>query len=181
MAPDRLELARNVYRDALAAARVRSTPTTWARLVRAGQNVREALQGCAGVSCARPPPARAARSAPPLRVLVVEDDAATRDALRDILLEQRMDVRVAPDGAGALELLRTGPWSPSVIVIDAVLPDLSGAELHDRLRCDPRLRDIPLVIMSARRDARIPSLRFFEKPFDPTDLIAAVTQLSNGA
>ncbi len=164
------------YREALAAARARSTPATWARLVRAGQNLRDARRE--PVAAAGRLSARIAPAAGRLRVLVVEDDPATGDALRDILLEQRIDVRVVGDGAAALQLLRDGGWSPSVIVADGVLPDGSAAELHARLRVDPRHQAIPFVVMSARPDARVPSLRFFEKPFDPTELIEAVTQLA---
>src|SRR5690242_13095695 len=116
---NRVALADQAYRDALAAARAESSPHTWRRLVRAAQNLRDAQPNGAGAS-------RGGHVRPGPSVLLVEDDAATRDALRDILCEQRIRVWTAPDGRAALELLRSGRITPSVIVMDLMLPRMSG-------------------------------------------------------
>ena len=170
---NRVALAEQAYRDALAAARAESSPSTWRRLVRAAQNLRDA-QPRAGASRGGH-----ARNAP--SVLLVEDDAATRDALRDILSEQRIRVWTAADGRAALELLRSGRIAPSVIVMDLVLPRMSGFELREALRADPALAGIPVVAMSGDRNAQIDAARRFEKPFDATDLVDALLELARTA
>ncbi|MFL5274228.1 MAG: response regulator [Anaeromyxobacteraceae bacterium] len=168
---NRVALAEQAYRDALAAARADSSPHTWRRLVRAGQNLRDA----------QPKRAGALRGGPGPSVLLVEDDVATREALRDILSEQRIRVWTATDGCAALELLRSGRITPSVIVMDLFLPRMSGFELREALRGDAALARIPVVAMSGDRNAQIDAARRFEKPFDATDLVEALLELAQSA
>jgi CheY-like chemotaxis protein len=167
---NRATLARVAYAMALAAARAHSTSQTWRRLARAGQNLRDALRAPDAVEPVR---RRAARP----RVLLVEDDAATRDALRDILVHEGIEVCAARDGTHALALLRAHAARPSVIVVDLVLPGMSGWELCERLRAIPGLARVPVVAMSGRRDVSIAADRLFEKPFDPSELVEEVRRL----
>ena len=171
---NRVALAEQAYRDALAAARAESSPHTWRRLVRAAQNLRDAQPKRAGAL-------RGGHARPGPSVLLVEDDAATRDALRDILSEQRIRVWTAADGRAALELLRSGRITPSVIVMDLMLPRMSGFELREALRADPALAGIPVVAMTGDRNAQIDAARRFDKPFDATDLVDALLELARSA
>jgi CheY-like chemotaxis protein len=107
-------------------------------------------------------------------VLLVEDDAATRDAFRDVLCEQRIRVWTAEDGHAALELLRSGRISPSVIVLDLMQPRMSGCDLREQLRADPALATIPVVAMIGDHNAQIDAVRRFEKPFDAIHLVEAL-------
>ena len=172
---NRTALARAAYATALAAARAHSTPYTWRRLVRAGENLRDALREPG----AQPEPAR--RHAAHPRVLLVEDDPATRDALRDILVQEGIEVWAARDGTHALALLRAHAARPSVIVLDLVLPGMSGWELCERLRAIPGLARVPVLAMSGRRDVSIAADRLFEKPFDPSELVEEVRRLGRSA
>jgi CheY-like chemotaxis protein len=170
-----IELAQQGYRDALAAARAESSPRTWRRLVHAAESLRDALPKVAD------PGRHTAQSRLVPSVLLVEDDAATRDALRDILAEQHIRVWTAEDGHAALDLLRSGRATPSVIVLDLMLPRMSGWELRERLRADPALADIPVVVMTGDHHARIDAARRFEKPFDASDLVDTLFELARTA
>jgi CheY-like chemotaxis protein len=166
---ERLRMARHTYGEAVASARRRNTASAWRRLVRAGQNLRDVERAARrATSPGRPRPRRS--------VLLVEGDPADRDALRE-LLSERLEVWSAADGESALQLLRSMRSPPSVILLDLTLPSMSGRDLQRHLDRDRVLSRIPLVVMSACRGAGVHAARFFEKPFDPTELLGAVSQL----
>jgi CheY-like chemotaxis protein len=86
----------------------------------------------------------------------------------------------AADGSEALTLTRE--VRPDLIVLDVMLPGLSGIEVLEALRLDPELRSIPVVVITAWSHAEIDAQvagadRFVSKPFDPDDLSAAVEEL----
>jgi signal transduction histidine kinase/CheY-like chemotaxis protein len=123
------------------------------------------------------PPERGAR------VLLADDNADMRDYVRR-LLSDRWHVDVVPDGEAALEAVRRHP--PDVIVSDVMMPVLDGFALLRALRSDPRTRDIPVIMLSARsgEESRIEGLEagandYLVKPFSARELIARVqTQLT---
>jgi CheY-like chemotaxis protein len=93
-----------------------------------------------------------ARTEPPRpSILIVEDDAAIRDALADGLEGEGFDVRAAEDGARALELIEESV--PSLILLDLMMPRMTGWQLIDEMRKSPDLHDIPVVIVTAARYA----------------------------
>src|SRR2546422_10436111 len=81
------------------------------------------------------------------RVLVVEDDKATRGAVRALLEDAGYECCEAIDGEAALASLRTA--RPDLVLLDLGLPGLSGAEVHRALPRDPRTRFLPTVFLSA--------------------------------
>ena len=84
-------------------------------------------------------------------VLVVEDDAATRRALRRLLEGEGLAVVEAGDGRAALELLAGGATAaPGLIVLDLLLPELDGFAFAAEVRRDARWRDVPIVVLTAR-------------------------------
>jgi CheY-like chemotaxis protein len=85
------------------------------------------------------------------QVLVVDDDESIRETLSDVLRDEGFLVEQAENGAEALTYLRAqGPERlPAVIVLDLMMPVMSGAEFRERQLDDPRLSKIPVVIMSA--------------------------------
>jgi FixJ family two-component response regulator len=112
-------------------------------------------------------------------VAVIEDDAAARRALTRMLRAQ--GVRVA-SFASAEELLQAFPETrPRCLVIDVMLPGMSGPDLVDRLRADHVLP--PTIFVTGRMDAPqmlrrrgmgdVPCL---QKPFEPSLLVQAVTR-----
>lgn len=102
------------------------------------------------------------------RVLVVDDEEPTRNALCE-LLEDEFVVLGRADAEGALQTL--DGETPDVVVTDLTMPGLGGAELVRRLR--EQHPQVPVVVMSARaRPATIPAgeVPFFAKPIDVTAL-----------
>ncbi len=89
-------------------------------------------------------------SAPPdkPRILVVEDDLSTREALSMLLSAEGYGVSTAADGVAALEQLRDGQ-RPGLILLDLMMPLMDGWQFrHEQLR-DPSLANIPVIVCSA--------------------------------
>jgi diguanylate cyclase (GGDEF)-like protein len=115
----------------------------------------------------------------PARVLVVEDDEATREALRALLGDAGYVTDEAMDGEHAVAAMRKAPVD--LVLLDLGLPGMSGAEVHRRLRLDPRTRFLPIVFLSARsdREVKLAELEagaedFITKPYDADELLARV-------
>jgi CheY-like chemotaxis protein len=83
----------------------------------------------------------------PRRILVVDDNADLRENLVECLELEGYSVGAASDGARALALLAADPL-PDLIIIDMMMPGMTGRELVARLRADPRLRALRLVLAS---------------------------------
>jgi two-component system cell cycle response regulator len=90
------------------------------------------------------------RSPRPL-ILVVDDDAATRSALLE-LLEDEFHILTASDGVEAMALTRA--HLPEVVLADLSMPRLGGMGLLELLQSDPRTQDVPVVFFSAQDDPR---------------------------
>lgn len=115
-------------------------------------------------------------------VLVVEDDDDVREEVRGALESHGYRVLEANDGGDALAILRL-PEAPAidVIVLDLLMPKVSGWELVDNLCGDPALSQIPAIIataVSVRRSASgIPArMGWLCKPFGEEALLAAVRE-----
>ena len=102
-------------------------------------------QSAAVAITAAAPLVPAARSA---RVLVVEDSLVAAEMHRGILFGAGYLVEVAHDGVEALELLRGRDWD--LVITDVDMPQMNGVELTVHLRADPRLRGLPVIIVSSR-------------------------------
>ena len=113
-------------------------------------------------------------SAPPLRILVVEDERPIRKLLRMGLTAQGYQIWEAPDGKSALELLAQ---KPDLIILDLGLPDIQGLELLPTIRA--RNEKVPIVVLSSRGDeaAKVAALDlgaddYVTKPFGTDELLA---------
>lgn len=121
-----------------------------------------------------------------LQVLLVEDDADTREVLRAILDSDGFRVITAVDGFDALRRLQTlremNPAAPCVIVLDYMMPRCSGPQFRERQLANPAIADVPVVIVSAISDLKgLDPLRPFDvlqKPVDPEALSASVRRAS---
>jgi CheY-like chemotaxis protein len=82
------------------------------------------------------------------RLLVVEDDAAERTSVVELLGHDDVDVSTASTGSEALTLLREQAFD--CVVLDLRLPDMSGFEVLERVRDDEQLRDVPIVVFTGR-------------------------------
>src|SRR5262245_53475016 len=86
-------------------------------------------------------------------VLIVEDDFDFRDALQTLLTLHGLEVSCAFDGREALDLLHRG-LDPCVILLDMMMPRMSGAAFRQAQLQDPRLEAIPVVVLSASDDGK---------------------------
>ena len=112
-------------------------------------------------------------------VLVVDDDADAQFIYPVALEHAGYDVRLAVNGAEALEAIAGEP--PNVVVLDFAMPKLSGPDVFARLRADPATRKIPVIACTAVAvEADVAGLRaqgyadVLLKPVDPAVLVAAV-------
>ncbi|MBA0051576.1 response regulator [Streptomyces sp. AJS327] len=117
------------------------------------------------------------------RVLVVDDSEVIRQLIRVNLELEGFEVSTAVDGAECLEVVHG--VRPDVITLDSVMPRLDGLRTAERLRADPRTRDIPLAMVSAcslaemgagGAEARLDA--FLAKPFEPVELVRMVRRLT---
>lgn len=114
---------------------------------------------------------------PQKRVLVVDDDASTREFLSAVLEQHGLRVDVASDGQQALELLRKTSYA--VVLLDLIMPVLDGFAVLDRMGEEGRSLPVVLVVTGADRGAisRLDPQRIqgiVRKPFDSEELAELV-------
>jgi two-component system chemotaxis response regulator CheY len=109
------------------------------------------------------------------RVLLVEDDPGSREAIRTLLEASGFAVTLAVDGAEAWELLARGP-RPIAILADLYTPRMTGHDLVARIRRTPRFAGVPIIAMSAAdpEEVRPRAEAFLEKPFSREELEGAL-------
>ena len=112
----------------------------------------------------------------PLRILVIEDDAASRAALTQCLREEQCVVFGAGDGATGLDIALREPLD--LVVLDLMLPRLDGIHLLEKLR---QRSDVPVIVVSAKRgeNDRVEALDvgaddYLTKPFTSRELLARI-------
>ncbi|MBI4056245.1 MAG: response regulator [Elusimicrobia bacterium] len=81
-------------------------------------------------------------------ILIVDDDSHFRETLTDALSLRKLEVHSVTSGAEALKILET--MTPSVMLLDVQLPDIHGFELCRILKRSQRLKNVPVVFLSAR-------------------------------
>jgi DNA-binding response OmpR family regulator len=120
----------------------------------------------------------------PVRVLVVEDDPNVRGLLQTLLVAEGYAVVTASDGMDGLG--QAAASSPALVLLDLVMPDLGGARVLERLRDDPLLSRIPVIVVTGHEDA-LPEVRaslgtenVFLKPFAVAELLARVGAVTGG-
>jgi CheY-like chemotaxis protein len=82
-------------------------------------------------------------------VLIVDDDAEVRDVVRSTVQSAGMRAAEAINGCAALDWLRTNPH-PALILLDLMMPEMDGFEFLERVRADPTLRELPIVVLTAK-------------------------------
>jgi len=112
-------------------------------------------------------------------ILVCDDDPSLRELVRAVLGSGYRFIEAA-DGSEALELTRE--LRPDLIVLDVMLPGLSGIEVLEAIRTDAEISDMKVVVITAWSHAEMEvqvagADRFVSKPFDPDELSRAVEEL----
>jgi DNA-binding response OmpR family regulator len=112
-------------------------------------------------------------------ILIVEDEKDIIEVLRYYLEKENYRVHVAQDGFNALEL--ASKIIPNLILLDLMLPRLDGIETCRRLKADERLRDIPVIMLTAKAEEadKVKGLEigaddYVTKPFSAKELIARI-------
>jgi CheY-like chemotaxis protein len=108
-------------------------------------------------------------------ILVVDDDPDIRETLRDVIEAEGFAVVTADSGRAALEALIMG-LRPRLIVLDLMMPSLSGWDVLDAIRGDRALADFPVAVVSAAGSLTPPqgATHFLKKPIDLDSLLDLV-------
>ena len=115
------------------------------------------------------------------RVLVVEDEAPLRELIV-VTLGDSYVCEEAADGDAALAVLEERP--PDLVFLDVMLPGIGGIDILRKMRADPKLRDVPVVVVSAWQGAEDVKValesgadRFVAKPFRVDELASVADEL----
>jgi DNA-binding response OmpR family regulator len=126
---------------------------------------------------AKPP-----RDSRPVTILWVDDDRLLLTFGRDILERHGYRVRTALDGPTGIAAARED--SPDLIILDVVMPDMTGYEVCRRLRAEPGLQDTPVLLLTSLQDPQVDVLGrgigetfTMSKPSDPEMIINIIGQV----
>lgn len=120
-----------------------------------------------------------AMSARPINVLIVDDESAIREMVRFALVRSDMAVHGAENAREALAAISSN--KPDIILMDWMMPGISGLELTRRLRRESLTADIPVIMLTAKitEDDKVAGLEagcddYVLKPFSPRELVARI-------
>ncbi|TVU52000.1 MAG: response regulator [Arthrospira sp. PLM2.Bin9] len=113
------------------------------------------------------------------KIIVIDDSKVIRVKVREMLPQGNFDVLEAKDGKEGIDLVRQE--HPNLIMLDFLLPKLSGWEVFQQIQASEELRKIPLVLMSGRKEEVTEKIaepfeyfEFIEKPFEKGQLVDAI-------
>jgi CheY-like chemotaxis protein len=117
---------------------------------------------------------------PPKKILIVDDDTNLLTILEKRLVASGYEVVVARDGAEALTMV--GAQMPDLIVMDVIMPKMTGYEVLEKIRGVDSLRKIPAIIISAKGSMRdffadLSGVEFMTKPYEIKALLAKIERL----
>ncbi|RMF22297.1 MAG: response regulator, partial [Cyanobacteria bacterium J083] len=113
--------------------------------------------------------------------LVIDDSKVIRMRVKDMLPPGNFEVIEAKDGLEGFNLIRSE--NPNLIMLDFLLPKMSGWEVYQKIQAEHHLKSIPLVLMSGRKEEVTDKMSepfeffsFVEKPFDQKQLVDAIKE-----
>jgi len=113
------------------------------------------------------------------KILVIDDSRVIRVRVKEMLPPGNFEVLEAKDGLEGLNLIRKE--RPNLIMLDFLLPKLSGWEVFQEIQADADLQKIPLVLMSGRKEEVVEKIHepfeyfeFIPKPFEQKELVGAI-------
>ncbi|MEM7579352.1 MAG: response regulator [Mastigocoleus sp.] len=116
------------------------------------------------------------------QLLLVDDEPALREAVKEYLQESGFSVQVASNGSEGWNLMQQS--SPDLVISDIMMPQVDGYQFLKQLRDDPRFSSLPVVFLTAKgmTSDRIEGYQagvdaYLPKPFDPDELVAIVENL----
>ncbi|PSF36671.1 two-component system response regulator [Aphanothece hegewaldii CCALA 016] len=120
------------------------------------------------------------------KILVIDDSKVIRMHVKDMLPVGNFDVLEAKDGLEGYNLIRSE--QPNLIMLDFLLPKMSGWEVYQEIQKEYHFKSIPLVMMSGRKEEVIEKIpepfeyfAFIEKPFDQKQLVEAIKEAMSKA
>ncbi len=115
------------------------------------------------------------------KILVIDDSKVIRMRVKDMLPDGNFEVIEAKDGLEGFNLIKTE--NPNLIMLDFLLPKMSGWEVYQEIQKEQKYRSIPLVLMSGRKEEVTDKVTepfeyfaFVEKPFDREQLVEAIRE-----
>ncbi len=119
------------------------------------------------------------------RVVIIEDDNQIINLVTLILSQQGYEVYGAESGADGLDLVRD--LLPDLILLDLMMVDIDGWDVYERLKGDPELQNIPVIVVTAKAQSIDVKLGlqiakvddYITKPFSPQQLLVSVEQVLN--
>ncbi|MFZ4641239.1 MAG: response regulator [Nodosilinea sp.] len=113
------------------------------------------------------------------KILVIDDSRVIRMRVRDMLPQGNFEIIEAKDGVEGMDAIRS--QRPNLIMLDFLLPRMSGWEVFQEIQANPDLQRIPLVLMSGRKEEVTEKMtepfeyfEFIQKPFEQKELIEAI-------
>jgi two-component system response regulator len=113
------------------------------------------------------------------KILVIDDSRVIRMRVRDMLPQGNFEVIEAQDGVEGMDAILS--QRPNLIMLDFLLPRMSGWEVFQEIQANPELQHIPLVLMSGRKEEVTEKMtepfeyfEFIQKPFEQKELIEAI-------
>ncbi len=116
----------------------------------------------------------------PKRILCIEDEAEMIDLIRLILGRKGYEVSGAAGGQEGLEKVRTE--MPDLVLLDLMMPDMGGWEVYQQMKANEKMKDIPVIIVTAKAQSIDKVLGLYiakvddyiAKPFSPSELLTSV-------
>ncbi len=115
------------------------------------------------------------------QILIADDEPHIIELVR-MILEDKYEVIAAEDGNEAMELLKKN--RPNLILLDVMMPGINGFEICERLKSDPKTKDIKIAMISAKvqekdiiKGLRLGAEYYFTKPFDPAAFETKIGEL----
>ena len=118
-----------------------------------------------------------------MKVLVAEDDPDIQVILKMVLMRLgKCDVSITFQGDQVVPMAKT--HHPGLILLDVMLPEMSGFEICKALKSDPETKSIPIIFLTARsmpadiqEALSLGALGYLAKPFDPMTLIGQINEI----
>jgi DNA-binding response OmpR family regulator len=116
------------------------------------------------------------------RILIADNDPANVQLLTDICEAEKFEVQVASDGQDTLTCIHDAP--PDLVLLDVMMPRLDGFEVLEKLRCEPKTRLLPVILITAvsdddsiRQGYRLGANDYITKPFKVAELVARMNSV----
>ena len=114
-------------------------------------------------------------------IFVADDNVAILQGVKRALSATGYEVETAENGRAALDLLRSAGQAPDLLLLDVMMPEVSGLQVLEAMRADPRLSQVPVLLITATTDEAIAAavasdgcVELLAKPFRLDQLLAGV-------